>query len=80
MARPFLFPDPNDRSVNSPSIISESDQVLNLFNQENDEDRVKVNDTVKEWFKKEAKVNGWSDAAFHGNGCVLTANVVIEKK
>ncbi|NPE70850.1 hypothetical protein HLB27_09455 [Dickeya dadantii] len=65
--------------MNSPSMIAESEQVLNLYNQAHGDDRVKVNDTVKEWFVSEANKNGWSEATFHGNGCVLIANVEIKK-
>ena len=33
MARPFVFPDPNDRSPNNPSIIVSPTQVLGIYKQ-----------------------------------------------
>ncbi|ENL4127232.1 MULTISPECIES: hypothetical protein [Enterobacter] len=71
----FQFPDPDDRSINNPSTIVDSERVLNLYNQENNDDRERVTDNVKNWFKDEAKKIGWNDADFHGNGCVLSVNI-----
>ena len=80
MARPFSFPDPKDRSVNEPSTIVSGDQILGLYNQENDEDRVRVNDTVKQWFKDTALSNNWSNVQFTGNQAFLTANVILKNE
>ena len=33
MARPFVFPDPNDRSPNDPSVIVSPAQVLGIYKQ-----------------------------------------------
>lgn len=77
--RPFVFPDPKDRSINSPSEIASSAQVLGNYNQANSEKREKVTDTVKDWFKGEAVKQGWSEADFHGNQCVLSVNLKIDK-
>lgn len=77
--RPFVFPDPRDRSINSPSEIASSAQVLGNYNQAHHEKREKVTDNVKDWFKAEAGRQGWSDAAFHGNQCVLSVNLKIDK-
>lgn len=74
MARPFVFPDPDDRSKNNPAIIVSSEQVLGLYNQEHkdEEDMQKVTDKVQDWFVKEAKNNqGWDEARFAGNQCIL---------
>ena len=71
----FQFPDPDDRSINNPSTIVDSERVLNLYNQENNDDRERVTDNVKNWFKDEAKKIGWNDADFNGNGCVLSVNI-----
>ncbi len=78
MARPRVLPDPNDRSVNNPSIIVDALDVLGYYNQQTGEDKERVVDSVKEWYKQEAIKQGWSAAEFHGNQCVLTAN--IERK
>lgn len=79
MARPFVFPDVNDRSINSPSVIVSPQQVLGNFNQANQENRVQVTDTVKTWFVDEAKKQGWTDAVFHGNQCALSVKLTIVK-
>jgi hypothetical protein len=71
----FQFPDPDDRSINNPSIIADSERVLNLYNQEHEDDRERVTNVVREWFIKEARDKGWSNADFHGNGCALSVNL-----
>ncbi|MBD0845700.1 hypothetical protein IMY97_08045 [Pectobacterium versatile] len=76
----FQFPDPDDRSINNPSTIADSERVLNLYNQENDDDRERVTETVKTWFVEQALDHGWSDAEFHGNGCVLSVELSKESK
>jgi len=79
MARPFATPDPKDRSVNEPTQVISSVQVLGLYNQDNtDSKKERVVDSVKEWYVDKMKNSGWSDAQFHGNQCVLTAKVSIE--
>jgi hypothetical protein len=78
MARPRVFPDPNDRSVNNPSIIVDSVDVLGYYSQQTGDEKERVVDSVKEWYKEEAINQGWASAEFHGNQCVLTAN--IERK
>ncbi len=73
MPRPYVFPDPDDRSKNNPAVIVTSEQVIGLYNQYNkDGDEVqKVSSTVKEWFKGEAKNQGWDESKFVGNQCIL---------
>ncbi|PXW40587.1 hypothetical protein DFO54_1163 [Erwinia sp. AG740] len=71
----FQFPDPDDRTINNPSTIADSERVLNLYNQENNEERERVTDSVKDWFTQEALNKGWSSADFHGSGCVLSVNL-----
>lgn len=76
MARPFVFPDPRDRSPNEPTIALQQAHVLGNYNQTNPEDkREKVTEHVKEWFRNKALEVGWSSADFHGSVCVLTADV-----
>lgn len=79
MARPYIFPDVNDRSIDSPSVIVSPRQVLGNFNKINNENRVQVTDTVKKWFIDEAKRLYWTEAVFHGNQCVLSVNLKIDK-
>lgn len=80
MARPFIFPDPKDRSINEPSIVASQAQVLGNYNQANPSDaREKVTDTVKDWFRSTAEASGWKTADFHGSQCVLTVELELKK-
>lgn len=79
MARPFVFPDVNDRSINSPSVIVSPQQVLGNYNQANGDNRVQVTDTVKNWFIEAGKKEGWTEAVFHGNQCALSVKLKIAK-
>lgn len=75
MARPRVFPDPDDRSVNDPSIIVNAEDVLGYYNQEAGEEKARVVESVKSWYTEEAIRQGWNSAEFHGNQCVLTADI-----
>ena len=80
MARPFIAPDPNDRSPNEPTFIASANQVAGLYNQENPDDKhAKVTEPVKQWYVTEMKRLGWSKAVFHGSQCLLEANVALVK-
>ena len=74
--RPRLFPDPNDRSVNKPSIIVGPEDILGYYNQATGDDKERVVDSVKDWYKAEAIKQGWNKADFHGNQCLLEADIV----
>lgn len=79
MARPYVAPDPKDRSVNEPSFIASSTQILGLYNQENSSDKKeRVVDSVKEWYEGRMKREGWDKVEFHGNQCVLQAEVQLK--
>lgn len=79
MARPFLAPDPRDRSVNEPSTIISSTQVLGFYNQENPSDKKeRVVKIVKDWYIDKMKEEGWDKADFHGNQCVLQVEVELK--
>lgn len=73
MPRKYVFPDPDDRSKNDPSIIVNSKKVLGIYNQEHesDEDMQKVTQKVQEWFKDKAIEAGWDDVRFSGGQCIL---------
>lgn len=76
MARPFSFPDPNDRSKNDPIYIVSSQQVLGIYNQYNldDDEMQRVTKKVQDWFLAEAKNQGWDEVNFAGNQCVMKNN------
>lgn len=80
MARPFEFPDPNDRSINSPSVVVSQAQVIGNYQQEEDKTQQKVTEPVREWFVERAKEAGWTKAEFHGSQCVLTATLALVGK
>lgn len=81
MARPFVAPDPKDRSVNEPSTIISSTQILGLHNQENPSDKKeRVVESVREWYEERMKEEGWDKVEFHGNQCVLQAEVQLKNK
>ncbi|MDO8329804.1 MAG: hypothetical protein Q7T36_04965 [Fluviicoccus sp.] len=80
MARPFVAPDPKDRSVNEPTQVVNANQVLGLYNQVTGEKKERVVDSVKEWYSQHMIEAGWSDASFHGNQCVLSAEVTLKPK
>lgn len=81
MARPFVAPDPKDRSVNEPSTIVSSTQILGLYNQENPSDKKeRVVESVRDWYEDRMKEEGWDHINFHGNQCVLQAEVVLKNK
>ena len=75
MPRPYVFPDPNDRSPNNPSVIVSPTQVLGLYNQYNDEKMERVTKRVQEWFVSKAKDYGWEESKFSGNQCFLSHNL-----
>lgn len=76
MARPFVKPDPKDRSVNEPTQMVSTSQVLGLYNQENPtQKKERVVESVKTWYVDTMKNGGWKHAAFHGNQCLLEADV-----
>lgn len=79
MARPFRVPDPKDRSVNNPTDLISSTQVLGLFNQENDEKKERVVESVQKWYIDRMKQVGWHKAEFHGSSCLLTADVRLHQ-
>ena len=73
MSRLYVFPDPDDRSKNDPSIIVSSKKVLGIYNQEHEdeENMQKVTQKVQDWFKEKAETNGWDDVRFSGGQCIL---------
>lgn len=78
MARPYAFPDPNDRSPNDPSIIVSPNQVRGIYNQYTGDNMERVTIKVQDWFCGKAKDYGWDDARFSGNQCIL--EVKLEKR
>jgi len=57
--RKFKFPDPKDRSPNSPTTTCTAARIVSLYNQANGKAAVNVSKTVREWFEAEAKSHGW---------------------
>ena len=72
MSRLLQFPDPNDRSLNNPSILVSSTRVLGLYRQLTKNRESGITETVKDWFISEAKNRGWNSAHFNGMQCLLS--------
>ena len=79
MPRPFVFPDPNDCSPNSPSVIVSSTQVLGIYNQYAGEKMERVTRKVQDWFCDKAGKYQWDEAVFSGNQCILKVNLERRK-
>jgi len=81
MARPFAFPDPNDRSPNEPSVIVSSTQVLGIYNQDSGDSNkmVRVTEKVQTWFEDRAKQYQWDKTHFSGNQCLLEVTLNVKK-
>lgn len=77
MARPFVFPDPNDRSPNEPSVIVSSAQVLGLYNQDSGDANkmLRVTEKVQTWFEGRARQYQWDETHFSGNQCLLAVKL-----
>ena len=72
MPRKFVMPDPADRSKNEPAVILSPTQVLGLYNQENsNEKKTRIVDSVKESVAKLAKESGWDEIESIGNQMLL---------
>ncbi len=80
MARPFTAPDPRDRSVNEPTQVVSANQVLGLYNQESGDKKERIVESVKSWYQDQMSKAGWKEATFHGNQCVVRADVVLNTK
>ena len=80
MPRPYVMPDPDDRSINEPAKIVSSAHVLGLYNQSTPNDRKeRVVESVQQWFEKEALNSGWEKATFDGSQCVLEVTLSRKK-
>jgi hypothetical protein len=78
MARPYEFPDPNDRSVNNPHQLAEREVILALYNQANAANPyTNLSEAVRNWFETAAKAQGWASVQFVDQAAVLTATVKL---
>jgi len=76
MAHPYFFPNPNDRSANSPSEIVPGAKVIDLYNRNNGDKMQNVTAKVQDWFIKTAKEKyNWDNAKFSGNQCILEVDL-----
>lgn len=82
MARPFNFPTPQGVTIGNPTMFVMADLAMNLYNQDSDnaeQQAVRFSQRVKDWFKREAYLVGWSFVGFPGDnsGVMLQVNVQI---
>lgn len=82
MARNFVFPDPNERTMNHPGVICHAERILALFNQESGDSAQRISKKVRAWFEEEAIDHGWGSIEWYpeasgnqGMGCVLKITV-----
>ena len=73
----MYFPDPGDRTINEPVVLVPPRKVLEMYNSSTGDNKTKVIEGVKEWYREEAKANGWLHATFYGGSCLLEVNLVV---
>lgn len=73
MAKPYPFPDPNDRSPNTPIDTVPGVKVLELYNRCHKDDKMqKVTTKVQNWMTETAKTQySWDSVEFAGSECIL---------
>ena len=71
--RPFEFAVPEDMSINKPSTLVESHEIIGLYNQAHSPNNhaKKVSESVKTWFDSEAKTLGWETIDFVDSRAIL---------
>lgn len=82
MARPFMMPDPNDRSYNDPAVIVSPQQVLGIVNQNSKKGKKALNVTqeVRDEFERLADDAGWDNIEFIGQQCMLKVTLPDKKR
>lgn len=75
----LLLPDPRDRSINTPSILVGSKEVVAYYKQETGKPITNDRNVIKDWYNEEAKEFGWYTVEFQGDSyqCLLKAHVAI---
>lgn len=73
------FPDPRDRSVNSPAVLVNSQEVIDYWTQQSGKSVTDDTSIIRDWYTAEAMKEGWSKVEFQGcyYQCLLKANVGI---
>ena len=73
----LVFPDPRDRSVNSPAVLVSSKEVTDYWTQQSGKFVTSDTSVIRDWYKTEAMREGWSKVEFQGcyYQCLLKANV-----
>jgi hypothetical protein len=76
------FPNPNERSIDSPAVFCPAARVLGLVNQSTGGDAKRISKNVREEFTKQAHEKGWDIVGFlpevqseHGAGCLLVKHL-----
>lgn len=68
------YPDPNDRSVNKPSIIVSQVAIVKIYKSNVNCDDTKSIQEMIDWFLSKAESYHWDTAVQHGNQVLLTVN------
>jgi len=76
--RKFKFPTPATCKLRDGAVFCTAERIVALYNQEKEETRQRITDSIKSWFSSEAREHGWAGGYFlpevqsgHGAGCVL---------
>lgn len=80
MPPPFVFPSPDNMSINDPHLFVPRLKVLGLYNQVHEAQRVRMTPDVEAWFDKTARSLKWVDARFSSEGCTLTCSLIHERE
>lgn len=81
MPEKIEFPDPDDRTTNSPAVLMPRTEILAYWNQEHEHDRKGAgNAELREWYAEQAKLKGWNSAAFFGDECLLSMVITPKMK
>jgi hypothetical protein len=75
----LVFPDPRDRSVNSPAVLVSSKEVTDYWTQQSGKFVTSDINVIRDWYTAEAMRVGWDKVEFQGGyyQCLLKANVAI---
>ena len=80
MPPPFVFPSPDNMSINDPHLFVPRIKVLGLFNQAKGAQRVRMSSEIETWFDQTARSLNWVDVRFSSEGCTLTCSLIHERE
>lgn len=76
----FVFPSPDNMSINDPHLFVARQKVVGLYNQTFGTSRLRMTPEIEAWFSSTARGMNWVDARFSSDGCTLTASLIHERE